>query len=129
MLSADLYEKCEEFFELIASEYITDEVETSIEDLKQFLLDDVDGRTNRDDHIVAEEVEIQMKDIWNLLPLEERKSNNNLCDYFDDIMETASEVIDGPVLVSSRDGDEDDYDYEEEESEEDDDMDDEEEYE
>ena len=108
MLSEQLFEKCEEFFDLISSEHRTCEVEAIIDHLSEYLLDDIDGRTDRESYLIAEEVEDQIQELWDLLPSEERRTNNNLRDYFDDIMETISSVLDG----TSSDSDAEDYDDE-----------------
>lgn len=113
MLSEQLFEKCEEFFDLISSEHRTCEVEAIIEHLSEYLLDDIDGRTDRESYLIAEEVEDQIQELWDLLPSDERKTNNNLRDYFDDIMETASSALDG-ALSDSDDEDYDDEGFEEE---------------
>ncbi len=115
MLSEQLFEKCEEFFDLISSEYRTCEVEAIIEHLSEYLLDDIDGRTDRESYLVAEEVEDQIQELWDLLPSDERRTNNNLRDYFDDIMETTSSALDG-TISDSDDEDYDDEDFGEEES-------------
>jgi hypothetical protein len=114
MLGEELYEKCEEFFELIAEEYLTEEAEEIIENLREYLLNDIDGGTRCDRRFLAEEVEDQINALWNLLPIEERETNNNLADYYTDIIETTSEVIDGTVLVSIDDRYADENDDEEE---------------
>ena len=108
MLSEQLFEKCEEFFDLISSEHRTCEVEAIIDHLSEYLVDDIDGRTDRESYLIAEEVEDQIQELWDLLPSDERRTNNNLRDYFEDIMETTSNVLDG----ASSDSDEEDYDDE-----------------
>ena len=115
MLSEQLFEKCEEFFDLISSEHRTCEVEAIIDHLSEYLVDDIDGRICRESYLIAEEVENQIQELWDLLPSDERRTNNNLRDYFEDILETTSGVFDGTSSYSD-DEDYDDEDFGDEES-------------
>jgi len=93
-----LYKKCEDFFDLISVEYRTDQVNEIIDHTFSFLNDEIDGSRIREDHIIAEEIELQLKELWELIPIDERNSNNNLCDYYDDLMEFISDLIDHSLL-------------------------------
>lgn len=116
MFSEQLHEKCEEFFDLLSAEHRTEEVEGIIDHLTELLVDEIDGRTNQEDLLLAEEVELQMKELWDLLPFAERKTNINLRDYYDDLMDTLSAVLDDSTSYS--DGEDlEEYDFESEDSE------------
>ena len=93
-----LYKKCEDFFDLISVEYRTDQVNEIIDHTFSFLNDEIDGSRIRENHIIAEEIELQLKELWELIPIDERNSNNNLCDYYDDLMEFISDLIDHSLL-------------------------------
>ncbi len=103
MLSEKLFEKCEDFFDLISADHRTAEVDVIIDHLNEFLVAEVDGHTNQGDFLVAEEVETQIKELWQLLPAEERTTNNNLNDYYDDFMETLLDVLDASTSESNDD--------------------------
>jgi hypothetical protein len=115
MLSEQLLEKCEEFFDLVAIEHRTAEVSEIIEQVTVFLVDEIDGHTSQADFVVAEEVEIQIKSLWDLLPMDEKCTNNNLRDYYDDLLETLSGVLDVPNSEFDG-GDSDDYDWDSDDS-------------
>lgn len=93
-----LYKKCEDFFDLISVEYHTDQVNEIIDHIFAFLNDEIDGSRIRENLIIAEEIELQLKELWVLIPIDERNSNNNLCDYYDDLMEFISDLIDHSLL-------------------------------
>ena len=116
MLSEQLFEKCEEFFDLISDDHRTSEVVSIIDNLSQYLTDMIDGRMNRDNFVVAEEVESEIQNIWSLLPASERRSNNNLRDYFDDILETTSRVLDCSPYDFDDEDDCDEKEFEDDES-------------
>lgn len=98
-----LYKKCEDFFDLISVEYRTDEVNEIIDHIFNFLNDEIDGSRIRENHIIGEEVELQLKELWELIPSDERNTNNNLCDYYDDLMEFVSDLIDHSLIKLSND--------------------------
>ena len=108
MLSEKLFEKCEEFFDLVSIEHRNEEVAAIINQVTDHLTDEIDGRTNRENFVIAEEVELQIQELWDLLPIDERKTNNNLRDYYDDIMEFLSDKFD-ESSAESEDGDLDDF--------------------
>jgi hypothetical protein len=112
MLCEQLYEKCEEFFDLLPETDRTDEVEEIIDHVTQFLINEIDGHTSREACVLAEEVEMQIRELWSLLPAEEKKTNNNLCDYFEDILETTSRVLDRPYSVDDEDLEDEECEYE-----------------
>ena len=115
MLCELLIEKCEEFFDLIPETCRTDEVEEIIDHVGQFLVSEIDGYTSRDARELAEEVEMRIEELWGLLPAAEKKTNSNLCDYFDDLIEATSRVLECSTLEDAEDVDDEDFDCDEEE--------------
>ena len=110
VLSEQLFEKCEEFFDLISSEHRTDEMEEIMDQVTDFLTQEIDGYVRREPYITGEEVESLIKELWKMIPKSERQTNNNLRDYYEDILETTSLAIDGKTLDYS-DNDLEDLDF------------------
>ena len=90
-LNKELLDRCEEFFDLVAVDGDTTELDFAIDSLRQLLEGDVDGWTQYSAFDLACATQERVEEIWSLIPESAKKSNFNLCDHYEELTQWLEE--------------------------------------
>ena len=91
-LGKEMLKRIEEFFDLVANEDESIELDSSMDFLRRRLEEEVDGWTNTPDDDLSILIQNRLEEIWNLISEHEKRENYMLEDYYEEIMVDLDEI-------------------------------------